>query len=93
VYGYKNTNLLTYKHNISVFVIVQIFRIAQELSSLAVSLPLNLSSAIFVRTVCIKSFVSVHVVIALKLHCTASPVDAACHWYEQVDYCFVHNEE
>lgn len=28
----------------------QVFRIAQELSSLAVSLPLNLSSAIFVRT-------------------------------------------
>jgi len=31
--------------------ILQIFRIAQELTSLAISLPLNLCSAIFVRTV------------------------------------------
>ena len=33
------------------FILWQIFRIAQELTSLAISLPLNLSSAIFVRTV------------------------------------------
>jgi hypothetical protein len=35
---------------------MQIFRIAQELTSLALSLPLNLSSAIFVRTVFIAMF-------------------------------------